>query len=197
MDSNIIKCPICGQPMKISGQPADNYTFSCVACKQNIKFSDCKKVTKKTIVTDNEKTRINTNNFQSISQCETSEKTILNNPNLSQSQNISSKKAIGCLVDLSTSIKYKLKEGKNTIGRQASSNEATIQVQTSDRYMSRYHLGIDVINGSNEFVHNAYNLKENAETKINTSIIGSHDQIILTDGDIIQLGDTKFKFELI
>lgn len=48
--------------------------------------------------------------------------------------------------------KYPLGFGNNVIGRKATTSQATVQIATDDRYMSRQHLAIQVIKASTDKV---------------------------------------------
>ncbi len=198
-----IKCPLCGTIMGIMCKKKieKDKKIECQGCKQILKFSEFQQVeTKETPKKskDNEKTRITSCSGVSSQNESTSDKTVIE-PNKGQDLNINSPKekaAIGSLIELSNSKKYILQEGKNTLGRKSSSSAVSVPIETNDRYMSRNHLTIEVINGGKEYIHIAYNSKEEVETYVNNKMLSSSDQIVLERGDSIQMGDTKFKFEL-
>lgn len=90
-----------------------------------------------------------------------------------------------------------LVEGQNIVGRQASTSKASIQLPTSDRYMSRQHCCIQVStlpDGSKKAVLSNY--KNKNATLINGSAIQDGDQIRLQDGDQIAMGHTTVTFKM-
>lgn len=91
---------------------------------------------------------------------------------------------------------YPLVEGQNIIGRQAKTSEASIQLATSDRYMSRQHCCIQVStlpDGSKKAVLSNY--KNKNATLVNGSAIQDGDQIRLQDGDQVTMGHTTVIFK--
>lgn len=93
--------------------------------------------------------------------------------------------------------KYMLQEGKNIVGRQAKTSEATVQLETTDRYMSRQHCIINVTtlsDGSKKAVLSNYQNKN--QTIIDGQTIATGDEIRLTDGDSITMGHTTIIFKL-
>ena len=92
---------------------------------------------------------------------------------------------------------YPLVEGQNIIGRQASTSKASIQLPTSDRYMSRQHCSILVStlpDGSKKAVLTNYQNKN--ATLVNGSSIQDGDQIRLQDGDQVTMGHTTVTFKM-
>lgn len=87
--------------------------------------------------------------------------------------------------------KYPLGFGNNVIGRKATTSQATVQIATDDRYMSRQHLAIQVIKASTDkvrvVVSNYYN--KNA-SYVNGQLLNEGDQLILSEGSIIKMGNT-------
>ena len=94
-------------------------------------------------------------------------------------------------------VSYYLKEGQNIVGRKASSSQATVQIETADRYMSRQHCSITVTtlpDGSKKAVLSNYQNKN--LTTIDGQEIGNSDAIRLTDGNNITMGHTTVSFKL-
>lgn len=92
---------------------------------------------------------------------------------------------------------YPLAEGQSIIGRQAKTSNASIQLPTSDRYMSRQHCCIRVStlpDGSKKAVLSNY--KNKNSTLINGTAIQDGDQIRLQDGDQITMGRTTVTFKM-
>ena len=91
--------------------------------------------------------------------------------------------------------KYPLEFGNNVIGRKASTSQATIQIATDDRYMSRQHLNIHVIKASAEKVRVDVSNEHNKNaTYINGQLLNEGDQLILTDGSTINMGNTTVTY---
>lgn len=92
---------------------------------------------------------------------------------------------------------YPLVEGVNIIGRRGNSSEATVQLDTSDRYLSRQHCKIIVTqlpDGTKKVVLSNY--KNKNRTTINNQLIEEGDEIRLADGYTITMGHTIVTFKL-
>lgn len=101
----------------------------------------------------------------------------------------------GVLYDMVTGQRYPLLEGHNIVGRQSFSLTANIQILTTDRHISRQHLYIDVGKTKTGHYYLISNAKDLVKTFVNGQQIGYTDQIQITDGDIIQIGEVKLKLE--
>jgi uncharacterized Zn finger protein (UPF0148 family) len=102
----------------------------------------------------------------------------------------SSNKKPGRLIDVSTGKSYQLVSGVNTIGRKAPSSSATIQIDTSDRYMSRTHVEINF-----DSFHYFRILSEKNQTTVNGQTLKMGDCIILYGGEELKLANTVLRFE--
>ena len=94
-------------------------------------------------------------------------------------------------------VSYPLEEGQNIVGRKASTSTATIQIETTDRYMSRQHCCITVStlpDGTKKAVLSNYQNKN--KTTIDGQEIATGDAIRLTDGNSITMGHTTVTFKL-
>ena len=94
-------------------------------------------------------------------------------------------------------ISYPLEEGRNIVGRKASTSTATVQIETADRYMSRQHCSITVTtlpDGTKKAVLSNYQNKN--QTTIDGQSIETGDAIRLTDGNSITMGHTTITFKL-
>ena len=94
-------------------------------------------------------------------------------------------------------VNYTLEEGLNVVGRKSPSSKATVQLETTDRYMSRQHCRIIVStlhDGSKKVVLSNYQNK-NLITIEGIDIVNG-DEIRLTDGDSIMMGHTTVTFKL-
>ena len=91
---------------------------------------------------------------------------------------------------------FPLKKGVNTIGRQAFSSTASLQIPTSDSFLSRSHVTINVLTDA---LGNSYatlqNHQNTNETLINNVEINQDDVIKLNNGDHITMGETTIVFE--
>lgn len=82
--------------------------------------------------------------------------------------------------------KYPLGFGNNVIGR-----KATVQIASDDRYMSRQHLVIQVIKVSTDKVRVVVSNYHNKNASyVNGQLLNEGDQLVLTEGSIIKMGNT-------
>ena len=87
--------------------------------------------------------------------------------------------------------KYPLGFGNNVIGRKATTSQATVQIVTDDRYMSRQHLAIQVIKASTDKVRVVVSNYHNKNASyVNGQLLNEGDQLVLTEGSIIKMGNT-------
>ena len=92
---------------------------------------------------------------------------------------------------------YPLAEGQNIIGRKGNTSKATVQIDTTDRYMSRQHANITLTtlpNGTVKAVLSNYQNKN--LTTIDGQEIETGDAIRLADGNSIKMGHTTVTFKL-
>ena len=91
--------------------------------------------------------------------------------------------------------KFKLQIGRNTVGRKCTPAQSTLQIPTSDKYMSRINAIIEVgknLEGSWRVVIASCN--ENNLAKVNGRPLRIGDKIFLQAGDTITLGHTDMIF---
>jgi len=90
---------------------------------------------------------------------------------------------------------YPLRLGKNTIGRKSVSKPCDVMIETQDRYMSRQHCVIEVVqNRRGQYDYVIYNINTSNGTFINASVdkkLLDQDEIYLKDGHTIKMGHTK------
>lgn len=94
-------------------------------------------------------------------------------------------------------VRYLLKEGRNIVGRKGNTSEATVQIDTADRYMSRHHCCITVkslADGSKKAVLSNY--QNMNRTLVDGQSVEKEDNIRLTDGNRITMGHTTITFKL-
>lgn len=90
---------------------------------------------------------------------------------------------------------YPLKFGINVIGRNAVSSQATIQIATEDRYMSRQHLTIQVVKVSSDKIRVVVaNYHNKNASYVNGQLLNEGDQLILSEGSIIKMGNTTVAY---
>lgn len=92
---------------------------------------------------------------------------------------------------------YPLSEGQNIVGRQGTTSKATVQIETTDRYMSRQHCSITVStlpDGTKKAVLSNYQNKN--QTTVDGQEIATDDAIRLVNGNHITMGHTTLTFKL-
>lgn len=92
---------------------------------------------------------------------------------------------------------YPLEEGQNIVGRHGTTSKATVQIETTDRYMSRQHCSITITtlpDGTLKAVLSNYQNKN--LTSIDGQPIETGDAIRLTNGNAITMGHTTVTFKL-
>lgn len=91
--------------------------------------------------------------------------------------------------------KYPLAFGTNIVGRKAETSQATVQIDTSDRYMSRRHAKIVVtrLTGGKLKAVISNDLNKNIST-IDGEDILQNDAIVLQNGDRIVMGKTTVTY---
>ena len=89
-----------------------------------------------------------------------------------------------------------LREGRNIIGREASTSTATVRIPQTYKRISREHLIIDVKAVGNEYKHEIRLYKSEVNTTmLNTTTISDGDIFVLNDGDTIKMPDLAIRFE--
>ena len=87
-----------------------------------------------------------------------------------------------------------LKPGRNIIGRRAKTGTADIKIST-DMYMSRQHVLIDVVKKWNGYEHHLVEINSKNIVKLNGEPIHRGDVLILKFGDSMILGTTEIILE--
>jgi len=91
---------------------------------------------------------------------------------------------------------YPLQVGPNSVGRAAATSQADVQIETSDRYMSRQHFKIFVHRMTNGGLKAILSNDQNKNaTYVNGQKIAGSDQIELADGYQIECGDTIITYK--
>ncbi|MCR4921601.1 MAG: FHA domain-containing protein [Bacteroidaceae bacterium] len=176
LDQNTIKikCPQCGAVLTVKSVPGiEEKNITCPVCKT-------------------------TSPFRRYEQFAASDETQYRPLPSSDDATIyaASSLRVGRLVDVATGRAYPLQSGINIVGRKATSSTADVQVQTTDRHMSRRHAQIKVVRGSaSHLVHTLSNAENKNATKVNGRVLKSDDSIVLQHGDVILFGSFEMRFE--
>ncbi len=108
------------------------------------------------------------------------------------------KRALTAILKHSNGQSYNLRLGTNTIGRADSTSNASVQIYTDDRYMSRNHAVIDVENsGANLRCSLRFGYNTQVSIQVNGISLRTYDVVVLNSGDTISLGHTDMKFMII
>ncbi len=179
-----IKCPTCGKILRLMDSPTINTsTFKCPVCGEKHTVGNCQRVVVKPKPPVNEETQYEGNGAS------------VSNPEETRIYSAPTPLKVGTLVD-NTGRTYKLQVGINTIGRQASTSSASVQIATSDRTMSRSHAIVEVRNAGGQIVHILKNGANKNPSHYNGTLIEPTDQFILNNGDRVKFGSTELTFKL-
>ncbi len=219
MEDLILKCPACGRSLKVNKTAADgvlvcpnpncNYRDHISRfTKVQLKRVQCRNCRKGVITIDANHTGNltcqNCKNTDDVLNYFEMKETVGNKQNTEFQTIISPKKqqeklsVIGALRlvegECNTEI-VKLKPGINTIGRKAASSDSNIQLDSSDKYMGRKHVNIEVVTKSdNSIEHYLSDADSKNGTMHNNEKMFPEDIIILTTDDLITIGKTTFQF---
>ena len=95
---------------------------------------------------------------------------------------------------------YELKEGRNTVGRSSSKHEASIEIVTDDKSMSRVHCLLEVIRLKSGRVKVIISDLRTADkiaqkpTLVYDEPLSTEDRLVLEDGDTIGIGGQTLRF---
>ncbi len=181
-----IKCPTCGKVLRLQDAPNINAaTFTCPVCKEKHVVGQCQRFVEqpKPANLSSEETQYGPTGSSTGGGDET------------RIGGYSSGIKIGALAD-NMGRTYQLCMGINTVGRQASSSTATVQIVTNDRTMSRSHAIIEVRNAGGKTVHILRNGTNKNPSYLNGTVIGLQDQLVLNNGDRILMGSTELTFKI-
>lgn len=177
-----IKCPNCGAVLVLkNGTNLEGKKLKCAACKETAPYNLFKPVV-----------------YRQEEHTEYPEE--YGTPDSSENSDRSNNYTLGQIRILSSDLPvFRLKVGKNVIGRKANVSTADIQIPMGDnKRLSREHLVIEIKKiPERGFVHYAslYKLKSNA-TFINESLLEYGDCAVLQNGDVIKLPDVSIRFEI-
>ena len=181
VDIITVRCPHCSARLAVRNHPGiENRSITCLACGERSPFGKFIRVASPVQPAHPEE--------HTHYQTDT--------PAAGEAQQPLS---IGVL-KLNNQVAFRLKPGKNIIGRKAAGSSATIQIPTGENMrMSREHLVIEVKRVAGKgFVHytSLYKEKCNA-TLVNGALLEPGDCIVLQQGDVIQLPDVTLRFDLV
>lgn len=100
-------------------------------------------------------------------------------------------KATGCLRTRSGDT-YRLKRGINVVGRKAETSDATVQIATGNRRMSRRHAIIEVTGDGIHYLENVRDKKNS--TSVNGRNVEDGDRFILRNDDRICMAGDELTF---
>lgn len=90
---------------------------------------------------------------------------------------------------------FALHLGRNLVGRKSTSSNANVQIPTNDLQMSREHAVINIAriaDGSLRTLIRSF--KENASTSVKGMQLEAGDEVVLTNGTELKLGQTKITY---
>lgn len=190
MKETKVTCPVCKAPLKVKyNEGAKHIRFKCSECGAPLRvdFSSQQEPQEAhTVLVPPQQNPVSDGATQLVGT--PSGATVLGSPQQAVSKSL---KLVFSGID------YPLVEGQNIIGRQAKTSNASIQLPTSDRYMSRQHCCIRVStlpDGSKKAVLSNY--KNKNSILINGTAIQDGDQIRLQDGDQVTMGHTTITFKM-
>ena len=182
-----IKCPFCGAELSLKNIPGiEGKKVTCPICKQTNSFAQYRAAAEGAggVQSAHAQGSMPQNGFDS------DEATQYGPANFT----------IGCLKLNGTGISYRLRPGKNEVGRKSSNSTVDFQIDTGEnRRMSRRHLVVDVVKEPHKgFVHYVSLCKENVNP---TTVDGNPlhfgvDKVVLRHGAVIRLPDAELRFEL-
>ena len=95
---------------------------------------------------------------------------------------------------------FPLQEGRNTVGRSSSKHEAQIELETTDRTMSRAQCLLEVVRTENGRVKVIISdMRSSDKISQKPTLVGDDpleegDRLVLEDGDTIQMGEQIIRF---
>lgn len=193
-----IKCPTCGKILRLLDSPTINTaSFTCPVCKEKHIVGKCQRFVEqpKPQQPAGEETQYGPATSRMSGGEETQYAGSGYSTSGEETQIYSAPQSnIGTLVD-NLGRTYKLRLGINTIGRKASTSSATVQIDTTDRTMSRSHAVIEVRNVGGQMLHILKNGANKNPSYHKGSLVGASDQMILNNGDKVKFGSTELIFK--
>lgn len=91
--------------------------------------------------------------------------------------------------------RYSLHNGRNVVGRRAASSQATVQIPTDDRYMSRQHVVVEIGKTPRGHVKALLtNCNNKNATHVNGLPVENEDEVALQNEYEIRMGDTTVTY---
>lgn len=188
-----IRCPFCSSTLSVKPVPGiENKSVTCPVCKRKSPFSDFKRIENMEKPTDYEgfgnKGGGNPDNEPGTDLNSGAKDRGADNGNTGQ------------LCVLKSGEIFKLKPGRNIIGRKANSSKSTIQIPTGENHrVSREHLVINVNRVAGQgYMHTISLYKEHVnETLINGTKLQAGEELPLKHGCRIDLPDLPLRFEIV
>lgn len=182
-----IKCPCCGAILAVKSSPGiETKKITCPVCRESSPFTEYRQVVERP--EQNEHTR--------YPDEEATRPAYGEDTDLGGGLNF----VPGELHVVSGNVPvFRLKPGRNVIGREASASSADIRIPTPDsNRMSREHMVIEVKKMPGKgYVHYASLYKQRVnDTRINGERLEYGDCIVLHDGDTLRLPDAVLRFEI-
>ena len=186
METKKIKCPSCGVLLDVRN--SQNEAVKMITCPQ------CKTQLRVMFSQQHAATPQSSGETQYVGNRDNGETRYVGHssfPSQSDDTILADKKEVTPGYLLYGGQKYPLGFGNNVIGRKATTSQATVQIATDDRYMSRQHLAIQVIKASTDKVRVVVSNYHNKNASyVNGQLLNEGDQLILTEGSIIKMGNT-------
>lgn len=169
MEKIKIKCPFCGKILLVTDDPKNSgKKLRCPACKEVSAYED----------------------FKRVEEQKVSDETEVNLGSKTSSASFS-------LTDELTGKSYKLRQGRNLIGRMTykSAPKADVPICTEDMGFSREHFYIEIVRGCDGIFHcYASNASNKNDTFINGELLPDEDKVGLENGDKIKSSSTTLIF---
>jgi predicted Zn finger-like uncharacterized protein len=169
-----IRCPHCYSGLKVdeSKIPTNIQTFNCPKCKQPIPVNY---VIKNPAADDSETVILS---VQGTKDAKIGKIHVLPN-------------------DSTPEQTIQLMEGVNIIGRKSSAKTSPTAIKTTDKLMSRSHIGIEIRKDANkgDYIYYLYDNKSTNRTLYNKKYIEPGEVVTLKHSDEIQIGQTRLIFK--
>lgn len=183
-----VKCPTCGKVLRLAETPdIGKAVFTCPVCNNKHVVGRCQRIQSMPSAEETQYAGSAGSNAYGAEETRIAGR--------ETGSGGAGMQNIGHLVD-AAGRNYQLRCGVNTIGRQANTSSATVQIQTPDLYMSRNHAVIEVRTVSGRTVYLLKNSTNKNPSYMNGSMISAGDQLVLNDGDRMKFGNTELIFKL-
>ena len=92
--------------------------------------------------------------------------------------------------------RYELREGRNVLGRKATTSTADVQLEVADRYMSRLNAVLCVKKMNGQMLVTIANHKNKNPIKVGILQLMPGDELVLGDGDDFTMGTTTMTLKI-